>query len=78
MDNKEIIAYYSNHNVRSTQREFGITYTELKKICEEENFKKSSEQIKETYRTTHIEKYGSIENYRLAKRNALERNSFNR
>ena len=78
MDHKEVIAYYSNHNVKSTLRKYNITYNELKEICEAENFTKSSEQIKETYKTTRIEKYGSIENYRIAKRNALERNSFNR
>lgn len=77
MIDREILDYYSNHNVKSTLRKFNITYSELKGVCERNNFIKTSDQIKETYRTTRIEKYGSIEGYRLAKRNALERNSFN-
>jgi IS1 family transposase len=78
MEDRKILDYYSNHNVKSTLKEFNITYSELKDICERNNFVKSSDQIKETYKTTRIEKYGSIELYRLAKRQALERNSFNR
>ena len=69
----EIIIYYSTHNVKSTLKKFNITYSELKQLCKENNFVKSSEQIKETYRTTRIEKYGSIQGYRKAKREALYR-----
>ena len=67
----DIISYYSNHNVKSTLNKFGITYNELKNICSDAGFVKSSEQIKETYKTTRIEKYGSIQGYRKAKREAL-------
>ena len=76
MNEEEILAYYSNHNVRSTLKKFDITYGELKKICSNHNFVKTSDQIKETYYNTRVEKYGSIKGYRLAKREALERNSF--
>jgi len=76
MNEEEILAYYSNHNVRSTLKKFEITYKELKEICSKYNFTKTSDQIKETYKTTRIEKYGSIKGYRIAKKNALERNSF--
>ena len=67
----DIISYYSNHNVKSTLKKFNITYAELKEICAEADFVKSSAQIKETYKTTRIEKYGSIQGYRKAKREAL-------
>jgi len=76
MNEKEILAYYSNHNVKSTLKKFDITYGELRDICLKHNFSKTSEQLKETYRTTRIEKYGSIKGYRMAKKSALERNSF--
>ena len=72
----EIVEYYSNHNVKSTLKKFNITYAELKEICLKENFIKSREQIRNTYKTTRIDKYGSIEGYRIAKRNSLEKNSF--
>lgn len=73
MNCKEILTYYSTHNVKSTLNKFDITYAELKEICKVEHFVKTSEQIKETYRTTRIEKYGSIEGYRKAKKEALHR-----
>lgn len=78
LNDKDVIEFYSNHNVKTTLKKFNITYSELKEVCKRNDFAKTSEQIKETYRTTRIEKYGSIEMYRLAKRQALERNSFNR
>lgn len=72
----QVVQYYSDHNVKSTLKKFNITYAELKEICLRENFVKSKEQIRNTYRTTRIDKYGSIEGYRIAKRNSLEKNSF--
>ena len=72
----QVVQYYSDHNVKSTLKKFNITYAELKEICLRENFVKSREQIRNTYRTTRIDKYGSIEGYRIAKRNSLEKNSF--
>ena len=77
MNEKEILTYYSTHNVKSTLKKFKITYAELRSICNKNNFTKTSEQLKETYRNTRIEKYGSIEMYREAKKASLERNSFN-
>ena len=74
----EIIKYYSNHNVRATLKKFEITYNELKEICARANFVKSKEQIRETYKTTRIEKYGSLKAFRAARRNSVERNSFTR
>lgn len=71
LDYNEVINYYSSHNVRSTLKKFGITYNELKEICEDSKFIKSPDQIKETYRTTRIEKYGSLEGYREAKEKAF-------
>ena len=61
MDSSKIIDYYKTHNVRDTQKKFGITYKELLKICSEGNFIKSKEQIRETYKTTKAEKYGSLD-----------------
>lgn len=72
----QVVQYYSDHNVKSTLKKFNITYAELKEICLQENFVKSKEQIRNTYKTTRIDKYGSIEGYRIAKRNSLENNSF--
>ena len=69
----EILEYYSTHNVKSTLKKFNITYNELRQICNENNFIKTSEQIKETYKTTRLEKYGSIQKYRDAKKAALYR-----
>ena len=77
----EVIEYYSNHNVKSTLKKFDISYRELKEICSAAGFVKSSEQIKETYKTTRLEKYGSLDAYRRAVREALiktrERTNFN-
>ena len=73
MKAEEILTYYSTHNVKSTLNKFDITYAELKELCKAAHFVKTSEQIKETYRTTRIEKYGSIEGYRKAKKEALYR-----
>mgnify|MGYP007115376944 CR=1 FL=1 len=78
MDEKEILDYYATHNVHATQKKFGITYWELRALCDKVGFKKTSEQLKETYRNTRIEKYGSIENFRVVRRNSYERNYFNR
>ena len=72
----QVVKYYANHNVKSTLKKFNITYAELKELCLRENFVKSKEQIRDTYKTTRIEKYGSIEGYRMAKKNSLEKNSF--
>ena len=71
LNDNDVINYYTNHNVKSTLKEFDITYAELKRICSRNNFYKTSEQIKETYKTTRIEKYGSIEGYREAKDKAF-------
>ena len=69
---EEILDYYSNHNVKSTTKKFNITYTELKTICKVHNFVKTPEQIKDTYKTTREEKYGSLEGYRKSKKEALK------
>lgn len=78
MIDREVLEFYSNHNVKSTLKKFDITYRELKEICAKEGFVKSQEQIRETYYTTRIEKYGSIKAFRAARRNNIEKNSFNR
>lgn len=67
----KVIDYYKNHSVKATLKEFGISYRRLKEICSEYDFIKSKEQIRETYRTTRVEKYGSIEAYREAKESAF-------
>lgn len=56
-----VVEFYKTHGVRATLKEFNISYRVLKKICAEEGFVKSKEQIKETYKTTKIDKYGSLD-----------------
>lgn len=75
---KEIIEYYSTHGVRSTLKKFNISYTTLKKICNEYNFIKSKDQIKKSYTTTRIEKYGSIENFLESRRLHSTINNYNK
>lgn len=75
---KEVIRYYSTHGVRSTLKKFGISYGELKRICKAYDFEKSPEQIRKSYETTRIEKYGSMEAFLESRRFHSEINRYNR
>lgn len=76
LNDKDIIDFYSTHNVKTTLKKFNIKYSYLKDLCTRLGFTKTSEQLKETYKNTREAKYGSIEGYREAKRNALNKTLF--